>query len=251
MAIIELLGGNSTVHSSATVGRAPFQTAYLSMGLACLLGLCAPVGAQTADANNAPIIGAAPVAEVPAPAKVAARADLAAVTFAPKWSDLSGAQQESLQPLAGVWDGLSDGHRRKWIALAKNYPTLAPTEQTTLHSRMVDWAALKPRERERARLNFVETKKLPIPDRASNWEAYKALSPEDRKKLAERAVVKPAGAAATVKPVSPEKLTVIPVTRNTPKPLRELEMSKLQGIDRKTLLPLVPARVPPAPAAQN
>jgi hypothetical protein len=116
---------------------------------------------------------------------------------------------------------------------------------------MVEWAALKPRERERARLNFVETKKLPVPDRASNWEAYKALSAEERQKLAERAAPKPAGAAATVKPVSPNKLTVVPVTRNTPQPIRELEMSKQQGIDRKTLLPLAPTRVPAPPAPQN
>lgn len=242
MAPIELLGGGST---TSAIEPAFFQTTRLALGLAFLLGVCAPVNAQTADTSSAVVIAAVPVAAPATP-----KAVLSTVSFTPNWSNLTAMQKQSLQPLATAWDGLSDGHRRKWIALAKNYPTLGPTEQATLHSRMAEWAALKPRERERARLNFVETKKLPAPDRASNWEAYKALSPEERQKLAERAAGKRAGAAATVKPVSPEKLTAVPVTRNTPKQIRELEISK-QGIDRKTLLPLAPARVPAVPAPQN
>jgi hypothetical protein len=145
---------------------------------------------------------------------------------------------------------LSDGHKRKWIALAKNYPSLTPTEQEKLHSRMAEWAALKPLDRELARLNFAETKKLPVPDRASNWEAYKALSPEERQKLAEHAAGKSAGAAAAIKPVPPEKLAVVPVTRRTPEQIRQLEMSK-QTVDRKTLLPIAPRPAPAASAPQN
>jgi hypothetical protein len=243
MATIELIGGNSTI---SAVASAFTQTARLALGLVFMLGVYAPVNAQTADTSNAPATAAGP-----APAQATPKTVLSTVSFTPNWSDLTATQKQSLQPLANAWNGLSDGHRRKWIALATNYPTLAPAEQATLHSRMAEWAALKPRERERARLNFVETKKLPAPDRASNWEAYKALSPEERQKLAERAAVKRAGAAATVKPVSPEKLTLVPVTRNTPQPIRELEMSKQQGIDRKTLLPLAPARTPAAPALKN
>jgi hypothetical protein len=251
MATIELLGGNSAISTNRC---AFFQEASLALGLACLLGIWAPVGAQTVDANNAPVIATAPASTQSAPAMAAATANpkavLSTVSFTPNWSALTVEQKQSLQPLASAWDSLSDGHRRKWIALAKNYPSLAPPEQAILHSRMAEWAALKPRERERARLNFVETKKLPAPDRASNWEAYKALSPEERQKLAERAAVKRAGAAATVKPVSPEKLTTVPITRNTPQPIRELELSK-QGIDRKTLLPIAPARMPVVPAPQD
>jgi hypothetical protein len=238
MAPIELRGGNSTIE------RALSQAFDLSLGLVCLLGVCAQVGAQTTETGNTTSLTS------PAPAKITQKAATGTVSFTPSWSALSGAQQQSLQPLASAWDSLSDGHRRKWIALAQNYPSLAPSEQAILHSRMAEWAALKPRERERARLNFVETKKLPVPDRASNWEAYKALSPAERQELAKRAVTKPAGAAATVKPVSPNKLTVVPVTRNTPQQLRDLELSK-QGIDRKTLLPLTPAQAPAMPAPKN
>lgn len=217
----------------------------LVLGLICTVAVHSPVWAQAVDAASTP---SAPVA-VPAKAPLQ-RAAPATVSFAPQWSALSSAQQQSLQPLANAWDGLSDGHKRKWIALAQNYPSLAPPEQAKLHSRMAEWAALKPRERELARLNFAETKKLPVPDRTSNWEAYKALSPEERRKLAQRATRKPVGAAATIKPVPPEKLTVIPMTRHTPQQTRKLEMSK-QAIDRKTLLPLSLRPAPAASAPQN
>lgn len=152
------------------------------------------------------------------------------------WTQLSAAQQQSLHPLASTWDSLSDRHRRKWIALAQNFKNLTAQEQATLHSRMADWAALTPRERELARLNFAETKKLATPDRASNWEAYKALSAEQRQRLIDLAPNKPGGAAIPVKPAPPGKLAAIPVTRHTP--LEEkLHYLEKGVIDRNTLLP--------------
>jgi hypothetical protein len=55
----------------------------------------------------------------------------------------------------------TDAERKsKWLAMAQNYLGLAPAEQAKLQSRMAEWAALNPQERERARLNFAETKKL-------------------------------------------------------------------------------------------
>ncbi|OGB34581.1 MAG: hypothetical protein A3F78_01540 [Burkholderiales bacterium RIFCSPLOWO2_12_FULL_61_40] len=155
-----------------------------------------------------------------------------------------------MRPLSGTWDTLGDGHKRKWIALAKNYTTMARAEQAKLHSRMADWAALTPRERELARINFVETKKLSPPDRASKWEAYKALSPEARRKLAKKAVVAPKGAAAAIKPAPADKLAVVPVTRHTTQIEREMVNSKL-SIDRNTLLPLPPRVLPSVSAPQN
>jgi len=106
-----------------------------------------------------------------------------------------------------------------------------------MHARMAEWAALKPKEREQARLNFAETKKIAPTDRAANWEAYQALSPEERKELANKAKKKPASAALAVKPVPPEKLAAVPVTRLTPEPVRDRLWAK-QAIDRNTLLPI-------------
>lgn len=198
----------------------------------------ASVWAQVANTASAPHPAASSPATIsPLPAA------LGSASFAPKWSALTSAQRESLQPLSTTWDTLGDGHKRKWIALTKNYTTMAPAERAKLHSRMADWAALNPRERELARINFVETKKLSPPDRASNWEAYKALGPEERQKLAKKAIAPPKGAATTIKPVPPEKLAAVPVTRHTTQIEREMLNSK-QSIDRNTLLPLTPRALP-------
>ncbi|MBC7918536.1 MAG: DUF3106 domain-containing protein [Rhodoferax sp.] len=144
-----------------------------------------------------------------------------------------------MKPLAATWDTLADGHKRKWLALAQTFPRLSQPEQAKMHARMAEWAALKPKEREQARLNFAETKKIAPSDRAANWEAYQALSPEERKELANKAKKKPASAALAIKPVPREKMAAVPVTRLTPEPVRERQSAK-QAIDRNTLLPIVP-----------
>lgn len=129
-------------------------------------------------------------------------------------------QQQALSPLASQWDALSDGQKRKWLALAQNYNKLAPAEQEKMHSRMVEWASLSAKDREQARLNFAKTKTVPGAERASNWEAYQALSEEEKKKLAASAAAHPAGAAVAAKPVPQDKLAIIPVPRSnaaTPK----------------------------------
>ncbi|HCX82816.1 MAG TPA: hypothetical protein DHV01_14630 [Rhodoferax sp.] len=154
------------------------------------------------------------------------------------WQDLSAVQRQSLKPLEATWSTLNDGHKRKWIALAHNYPQLAPTEQAKMHSRMAEWAALKPRAREIARLNFAETKKVTPAERASNWEAYQALSPEEKKRLAKKTPTKPTGAAISTKPLPANKLTPVPVTRLSPETDRA-KFTAQQAIDPNTLLPLV------------
>jgi hypothetical protein len=107
---------------------------------------------------------------------------------------------------------------------------------------MVEWAALSPRERELARLNFVETKKLAPTDPTSDWQAYQALSPQEKQELAEQARKKPVGAAIAVKPTSPDKLATVPVTRLTPRVERK-EATARQGVNPNTLLPQPPAPI--------
>ena len=173
-----------------------------------------------------------------AQATAAAPKPLSTPLMALGWQDLSAVQRQSLKPLEATWSTLSDGHKRKWIAIAHNYPQLAPTEQAKMHSRMAEWAALKPRAREMARLNFAETKKVTPAERASNWEAYQALSPEEKKSLAKKTPSKPAGAAISAKPVPPNKLTPVPVTRLSPEADRA-KFTAQQAIDPNTLLPVM------------
>jgi hypothetical protein len=152
------------------------------------------------------------------------------------WQLLPRSQKIALAPLEKFWDTLSDGQRRKWQALAKTYPDLGVSEQEKLHSRMAEWAALSPKDREAARLNFAQAKAVTKTDRAANWEAYQALSPDERKLLAHGAKPKPVGAAVAVKPVASDKLTAVPLTRHTPEQERAAAVLQ-RPINRNTLLP--------------
>ena len=130
----------------------------------------------------------------------------------PLWSELNLSQQLALQPLAEHWDSLSLGHKRKWLAITRNYPKMSPEEQTVMHSRMTGWATLSQQQRAQARLNFAEVKQVPADERKAKWEAYQALSEERKRELAEKAVVKPPrGAAIPAKPVSAQKFAPVPV----------------------------------------
>lgn len=163
---------------------------------------------------------------------------LSAPIVALDWKDLSPVQRQSLAPLEASWSGLGNGQRRKWIALARNYPQLGATEQAKMHSRMAEWAALKPRDREMARLNFAEAKKVTPAQRAATWEAYQALSPEEKSDLAKKTPAKPAGAAVSAKPLPANKLTPVPVTRLSPEADRARFIAQ-QAIDPNTLLPVM------------
>jgi Protein of unknown function (DUF3106) len=192
-----------------------------------MLVLCAPLQnqaqTQTAQVSTVPQIAAASVV----------------VSVAPRWAALSPVQRQSLLPLSGTWDSLSEAHRRKWIALAQNYASLAPPEQEKLHARMVEWAALKPKEREQARLNFAQTKQLAPKERTANWDAYQALSAEEREKLASGVQNKPVGAAVAVKPVVSQRLTVIPIAPTKSPETKPALVTKPQSLNPNTLLPLV------------
>lgn len=200
------------------IPRKLVQASAFGAGLVSLfIGISAPVLAQTA---------------VPLPATPAST-NL-------NWTSLTVGQQTALTPLKASWDTLADGHKRKWIALSQNFATMSSADRETLHSRMVDWAALKPKERQQARLNFAETKKTPPTERLANWEAYQALSQDEKDALARKGAAKPAGAAVAAKAPPPQKLTPVPVTRNSPDTQRE-RLAAQQPVDKNTLLPLAPA----------
>ena len=187
---------------------------------------------------------------VPAHAQVAAPAGTTS-TISPAaphmaWGALSDVQKLALAPLSGTWSSLSDGQRRKWIAIAQSFPNLTPADQQKLHSRMVEWAALTPKDRALARLNFAQTKAVAKPDRAANWEAYQALTDEEKKNLAASVAVKPTGAALAPKPVSKDKLTPVPVTRHTPEEQKAAAAPKTP-LNRNTLLPQAPSNTSDAP----
>lgn len=129
----------------------------------------------------------------------------------PLWSDLSESQQQALSPLAQLWPTMTEPHKRKWLAVSQNFAQLTADEQSTVQSRMREWAALSPQQRAAARLNYADAKQLLQDDKKAKWEAYQALSPEAKQKLAAQQPIQPVlGAAPATKPVSPAKLATPP-----------------------------------------
>ena len=172
------------------------------------------------------------------------------VSSKPAWQDLTPSQQLSLKPLAANWNSLGEAQKRKWIAIATGYPKLAPAEQAKLHSRMTEWVSLSQQQRAQARLNFAQSKQLAPTQTAATWQAYQALSPEEKQKLSISAGPKPVGIATAVKPVLPQKLAAVPVTRQTPKQMPRLSSAN-HAVNRNTLLPYAQPPVEPASTQKN
>lgn len=180
--------------------------ARLVLSLLVLAGFLVTV--QTSFAQVAP-------APQPAAPSSSARAGIKPAAAGLVWSQLTPSQQQALAPLAPTWNtGMSEPQKRKWLEISKNYSGLAPQAQATLNSRMKEWAALSPQERAQARLNFGKinetARELTPEEKKAKWEAYQALTPEEKQKLAATASPKPAGAATAAKPVAPQKLVAVP-----------------------------------------
>ncbi|AYQ29345.1 MULTISPECIES: DUF3106 domain-containing protein [unclassified Polaromonas] len=185
---------------------------WLSFGGALLIAalLTLPSFSFAQAVKPAPTASSAPAAT-----KSAASAPAKVMASKPSWAELSPMQQQALKPLASSWNtNISQPQKRKWLEISKNYPSLSPEEQATMHSRMNEWVTLSPQQRAQARLNFARTKELSKQltpeEKKAKWETYQALSPEEKQKLAAKANPKPLGAATAVKPVAPQKLAPVP-----------------------------------------
>ena len=182
------------------------------------------------------------------------------------WNELSAAQQEALQPLASSWATMSPGQRRKWLAISKNFPSMPLDEQARLFSRMTEWVSLSTQQRMQARLNFAETKQLSAEEKRAKWQAYQALSPEERQKLEAQAPPKIRGAATELRPALHQKMPGLrPAVRHPDTdltgpapavaPQRQVNLNTLlPGVSQEALSPApvptpVPAQSPvPSPA---
>jgi hypothetical protein len=210
-------------------------------GLAAGLVVAASALAQApAHPSSAPVVRSGGVKSGAAP-KVSTR---------PAWRELSPGEQRALAPLAAQWDTLNEAQKRKWLALSVNYPKMSGEEQAKLHSRMSEWVTLSPQQRTMARLNYGETRKISPGDRKAKWEAYQALTPEEKKKLAAGATTpKPPTTAAAVRPVPRDKLATLPRTR----PNLEAKTPRIAAapnqVDANTLLPHPPREAQPEAAA--
>jgi hypothetical protein len=166
----------------------------------------------------------------------------------PLWMDLNESQQQALAPLTEQWPTMTEPHKRKWLALSQNFAQLSSDEQNTLQSRMREWASLSPQKRTAARLNFAGVQQLPQEDKKAKWEAYQALSPEAKQKLAAQQTKPVVGAAPAVKPVAPAKLAAPPAAS----PNKALPRIATDRVAPATLLPTsTNTTTPTSPAPES
>nr|WP_259371943.1 DUF3106 domain-containing protein [Caldimonas mangrovi] len=202
------------------------------------------------------------------------------VTEGQSWRELTPAQRLALGPLEREWPRIDAARKRKWLEIAARFPSMNAQERARLQDRMTEWARLSPQERLTARMNYREAKDVSPQERLSSWEAYQALSEDERRQLARKAAreraanaKKPAGKAASKggaqqaksasppKPVAPAVLQARPgatttsITKRPAPPWHQQPgMPKIaatpQFVDSHTLLPKVgPQAVAPLPAA--
>ncbi|MFZ4288869.1 DUF3106 domain-containing protein [Variovorax sp. HJSM1_2] len=163
-----------------------------------------------------------------------------ASAIGPQWHELSTQERRALAPLQASWGGISEGHKRKWMALSARFDKLSPEEQQKLQERMTEWAGLSVAERNRARLNFAETKRLDPTEKQAKWEAYQALSEDEKHKLAEQAPKPPAGAAPAVRSVTRPKLANTYAEQKPGQPVQLTPPMEHRNVDPTTLLPQQP-----------
>ena len=145
----------------------------LALGLA--LGLVTSAAAQLPEKAKP---AAKPPSTKPQATKPQAR---------PVWAELTADQQMILAPLKADWESLEPERRRKWIGVAKRYPTMKIEEQERMQRRMQAWAKLSPEQRRQARENYRRIVKAPPEKRdklREAWAEYQALPPAERQNLA-------------------------------------------------------------------
>ncbi len=191
-------------------------------GVLLVLG-AVDVTAQTLGAGEAGRSSTVPIAKTVRP--VAAEEGV-------RWNKLKPGQREALLPLQQEWSGIDATRKQKWVQLADRMPSMPPDERGRVQARMSDWARLSPAERGQARLRYEEAQQVPSPDRRSRWEAYQALSPEQKRELAARAAAKRAQSASA--------------DANTRRP--PLDGTRPERADRARDLPQAKSNIVPNPA---
>ena len=226
------------------------KTRWAVLGAALVLGMASWVAASE---SAAPASAPKPSARASAPTAQRAPAPKTdAAPSRPLWVELTIAQQLALKPLSANWNDLSEGRKRKWLALSRNYPNMPSAEQAKLQERMSEWVTLSAQQRTQARLNYAQAKAISPTEKQKKWQAYQALSPEEKHKLAIKVPPTTKGAAPAVKPDSLAHFTVIPTSPKSAKPGQKIATAT-HKIDQKTLLPhpekLLPASAPASAAA--
>lgn len=167
----------------------------------------------------------------------------------PGWGLMTRDQKLALYPLAERWDYMSQAQKRRWLALADTFGTMPEEEQHRLHQRMGSWAGLTAQQRSQARLNFATARALSPADIEAQWEAYQALSSDQKMRLAATAP-KPRGAATALNPVPSKRLAKVPAPTYAQSQFANAPKIVLPSTSAVRLpAPAAPVELAPAPAA--
>jgi hypothetical protein len=157
-----------------------------------------------------------------------------------RWDQLKPSEQQAFSPLKALWPTLSAGHKNKWISLAVRFEKMKPEERLRVTQRMGEWAALKPEQRTVARIQFAEVQALDPQARFDQWQAYQALSAEERSALQMRAAKPKVGVAPAVKPSPASKSVTTALKQQSPAMVdatKSVPKISVDQIDSHTLLP--------------
>ena len=161
----------------------------------------------------------------------------------PLWRDLSNAQQVALAPLEPEWDRMEGPRKRRWIEMSARFASMSASEQQRVHERMRQWMKLTPAQRELARENYSRASRVAQGDKAADWENYKQLSADQRRKLANSPAATRHKSIPIALPEAPMLVVPTPCPPNTTR--RGAECIQI-GTD--IVVPSEMAGVPPATA---
>jgi hypothetical protein len=99
------------------------------------------------------------------------------------WKDLTPAEQDALNPLAGEWTKLDTTRKSKWVAIADRFPQMQETERQRTQDRMREWVRLSPEQRRIARDTYLRAHAMPPEKRAELLAKYQQLPDEEKEQL--------------------------------------------------------------------
>jgi len=155
------------------------------------------------------------------------------------WKQLKSHEKKALAPLAARWGELTETQRSKWLAIAQHFDQLSPAEQQVMQTRMAEWVALNPVQRNQARLHFNTVQSLSKDEKKSRWDEYKNLSEAEKRKLSAGVLTTSKTAAPSPRPSASDRL-VQPALRTLP----AAALPPRTPIDQKTLLPIPASEQP-------
>lgn len=178
----------------------------------------------------------------------ASLAQPAAPTSGPRWESLNPAQQQALAPLQRDWPTIDADRKAKWLEVAARFPKMPTEERTRIQERMAEWSRLSPAQRGEARLQFQQARQLPATERQARWDAYQALSEDERRELARRALPATGGSngkpATTATTAVAKRNIVLPPPAATPRAVSPTVVQSRTGATTTLLSPQ--PQLPPA-----